>query len=178
MTLTTRQSVRPIARAFSLAEAILATAVVGGLVVATLTAVGSAEASRRLASDRSLARVLADDLLAEIASKPYRDPQGGAGLGLDAGESIGPTRTLLDDVDDYDGLTEKPPVFADGSEVPGAAQYTRHTGVVWADPDDPGGKAAAAESGLKRITVTVTRAGKVLATATTLRSAGWEAVRR
>jgi hypothetical protein len=55
-------------------------------------------------------------------------------------------------VDDYDGLSESPPVARDGSALPNSANWSRTVAVVWVDPLDPT-QVKSAESGAKRITV-------------------------
>jgi len=48
---------------------------------------------------RTLALYLGRELVEEIISKPFDDPQGSDGIGPDSGES---SRALFDNIDDYD----------------------------------------------------------------------------
>jgi len=52
---------------------------------------------------RTLALFLGRELMEEIISKPFDDPDGVFGVGPDAGESA---RVLFDNIDDYDGYED------------------------------------------------------------------------
>ncbi len=91
------------ANAFTLAEALVASAIL----VASITAVSlpfSTAAHNQLAeARRTVAVALAQELMEEILSKPFADPNGASAPGPEAGET---TRALFDNLDDYDGLAE------------------------------------------------------------------------
>ncbi len=100
---------------------------------------------------------LAQAYLDEILSKKYDNdtPLGGipatasincGSLGPDGGE----TRAQFDDVDDYNGLSDKPPKLVTNINMAGYADYTVSVAVVCA-----GGDVSLSNSNAKRITVTV-----------------------
>jgi hypothetical protein len=160
-------------KGFTIVEAAISAIVLGLLAAATLNTVSSAAASRRVTADRSRARLLADDLIGELNPLAYADPSNeAAALGPDALETNGASRVLFDDVDDYHGLTESPPMETDGKVIPGLTGWTRETRVQWASPASPTTNAAF-ETTVKRITVTVRRGNRVLARSETLRSGAW-----
>ncbi len=64
---------------------------------------------------QTVAVALAEELMEEILSKPFRDPQGNSRPGPEKGES---SRALFDNADDYDRLDEQAGTIADyGGEV-------------------------------------------------------------
>ncbi len=52
---------------------------------------------------RTLAMHLSRELMEEIISKPFDDPEGGGALGPDSGET---SRLYFDNIDDYDGYKD------------------------------------------------------------------------
>jgi type II secretory pathway pseudopilin PulG len=109
------------------------------------------------AEDLTLATNLAQELMEEIRSMPWEDPQtSGAPLGPDSGEW---GRLVFDDIDDYDDLVESPPNDLDGNPLNGQggranlARYERDVTVTYADPTTLA--ATATVTGLKRIEVGV-----------------------
>ncbi|NUQ67690.1 MAG: prepilin-type N-terminal cleavage/methylation domain-containing protein [Phycisphaerales bacterium] len=162
-------------RGFSLLEVVVSSAIVGVLVVASLNAVGATAKARALAADRARASMLANDLLAEILAQAWVDPQLDTGLiGLDLGESTLLHRSTLDDVDDYHGLSESPPLRRDGTLVPGGAGYRR---TVTVEHCTTAGAFSLLQTGLKRITVTVFRGNVPHARVSALRSKEWDRAR-
>jgi len=88
---------------FTLAEALLAAAVLAMTVTAIVFPFTAAAMNQATEARTTMATLLAEDLLEEILAKPFRDPQGQAQLGPDSGES---SRLLFDNIDDYDGYLE------------------------------------------------------------------------
>lgn len=162
-------------RAFSLVEAAMAAALIGGLTVATLQVVGAAGASRANSARALTAQALAHDLLAEILAKRYtEDAQNETIFGADPGETAAGERSTLDDVDDYHGLDEKPPLDASGATTPypQAAFLKRQTTVIYLNPALPDGSSPSlTDQGMKLITVRVLSNNKPIATATGIKSA-------
>ncbi len=138
--------------AFTLAETVVSTVLVGVTLVAALNTVGATARGYSTARDLQMGRLLAQQLMAEILEGCYEDPDGSPVFGQEAGEST-PGRTGYDDVDDYHGWSACPLQRRDGTVVPGAADWTRQATVEWVNPSDPS-VVVASESGLKRITVT------------------------
>jgi hypothetical protein len=140
--------------------------VVGGLLVAGLSAARSQVDMQASASEEARAALLAADMLAEIQAHHTGDPNNGliggliSGLfGTDLGENAG-DRTTFDDVDDYDGWTETPPTEMNGTVIPGYAGWTRAVQVQPVLLSNPA-TVAGSRTGLVRITVKVTtRSGR------------------
>lgn len=152
----------------TLAEVLISTLFVGFLLVAALNGVGSIYQSRFRTSNRSNAYLLAEDLMSEIESVPYGDPDGGTGITTDAGESAS-DRTTFDDVDDYHGWSQSPPTNRDGTTINGTTGWTRTVTVEYLTTSVPLA-VTGSDTGLKRITVTVTGPNSQSVTLTTLRS--------
>jgi len=86
-------------------EALLA-AVILAVAITAITVPFTAAAQNQQDEARStLAVSLAQGMMEEILSKPFRDPQGSTQVGPDPGET---SRSLFDNIDDYDGYTEGP----------------------------------------------------------------------
>ena len=86
-------------RGVSLAEVMISSMLVGVVLVGALNVTGSAVKTRRLNADRDDGPQLAVELLAEVMSKSYEEPDGPTGLlGLDSTEAS--PRENFDDIDD------------------------------------------------------------------------------
>lgn len=101
--------------------------------------------------------VYAEALMEEIVSKKFEDPQLGQG-------SFGKeekSRLLFDDVDDFDGLENSPPIHLDGSKLNDLSGFTRSVVVenVSALAPDAVGGVKDGSTNLKRIQVTVKWSG-------------------
>lgn len=149
-------SLRTSARGFTLVEAILATIIVAVMFVAALNTVGASRLTQYQAAQVSRARLLAELLTAEILRQAYKDPDGTPVFGRESNEAAAP-RTGWDDVDDYHGLSDTPPVAKDGTALINASGWKRTVTVQWVDPADAT-QVRTTETGVKRITVTVTYA--------------------
>ena len=113
-------------------EAIFAMVIVGGMLVAALSSAAAAKTSQARLAARRQARLLADDLAAEINAMPFQEP-GSVGLwpiGPGSGET-GPDRSGFDDADDYHGWSACPPQQKDGTVLPWAAAFRRRVTVDW-----------------------------------------------
>ena len=152
--------------AFTLVEAVLAMLVVALMLVAALNAVSATKAAELAFTDRTRGAMLAQALLDEVLSREYEDPDASEPVfGPDAGET---TRASFDDVDDYANWTESPPQNLDGTNMTDLAGWTRSVVVERVDGANPSGPAAGAETGLKRVTVTVRRGARTVAQLTAL----------
>jgi prepilin-type N-terminal cleavage/methylation domain-containing protein len=158
---------------FSLVEVTIATMIVAVMMTASLSVVGAGVRSREFVKRAAFAQSLADQMMVEIGTKAYVDASGGAVLGLEEVPS-GESRVAFDDVDDFAGLVETPPVENDGTAIAAAGQYVRTVEVVWMDPALK--EESPTDTGIKRIRVVVKRQGVPLATVTTLRTRVWEGV--
>lgn len=99
-------------------------AVLSFTVAAVCTAIvtGQMHTAQGLTTMRGLA--LAEALMEELVALPYKDPNGGAALGPDAGET---SRSLFDNCDDYDGHKEAASKLVDQAGVALPAEYQAFT---------------------------------------------------
>jgi hypothetical protein len=142
--------------------------IVSVMMVTALNAVGASRVGQRWNADRLRALALASDLMAEITSKAYSDPNETPIFGPEPSEVlIG--RPAFDDVDDYSGYSESPPMTSAGVAMTGLSSWSRSVTVSWVNPSDLT-TPVLVESGCKLITVKVSRAGQTLAQLTAVRT--------
>jgi hypothetical protein len=135
-------------------EVAIATALVGMVMLGALQGATLAKRTHREQGAAARGVLLASELLAEICSMSYADPEfPNASMGADAGESAFP-RTW-DDVDDYAGFTQSPLYDRPGNQIPGFEKWRLAVSVVRVSPDDPE-TAVSDDEGLKKITVAAT----------------------
>lgn len=154
-------------------EVIVAMVLLSMMLGAVLSTVELSARTQHAAADRTYARSLAADLLEEICDYPYDDPSGAAEFDVGADESAS-DRATFDDVDDFDGWSESPPIRSDGTPVPGAGGWTRSVVVKWVDPLDPS-NGSVTETGAKRVQVGVSRGGVTYAVISRIRTAALDA---
>ncbi len=142
---------RPPGRGFTLVEAVISLAIVTTMVVVGLEMMGASAKARIVQREQASATGLARQLLSEIRPCRYADADQPTGFGPESGE----VRVTFDDVDDYNGYVEIPPRFKTGGAVPGYDGWTWNASVARADRSNPQ-TSSGSETGLKRITVTVT----------------------
>jgi prepilin-type N-terminal cleavage/methylation domain-containing protein len=140
-------------RGITLIESVISLAIVGVVLVAALQTVAASARFRAQRGERELGMAMAEDLMGEILSVSFEEPDGTPVFGREAGEAD-TDRVSWDDVDDYDGWSASPPVRRDGTPVPGATEWTRSVSVVYVDVVDPNARVAG-PTRLKRITVKV-----------------------
>ena len=166
---------RPVCRAgFSIVEATLCTVLVAILFGAAVQAVGLSGTVQFKAAGRAQGRALAWALLDEIVQQKYS--AAGAAPTTPFDLILGPPavavragdRTGFDDLDDYRDYSDAPPVHRDGSAIAGAGPYVRRVTVSNVNPLDLS-QVTAGETGIKRVTVVVTRNGQTVARASALR---------
>jgi hypothetical protein len=133
-------------------EILISTALVGLLVVAALKSVGMVFRTRLMNADRLTGPALAQDLMSEILSMPYEDPQNpGGAIGVDVGETSS-NRTTFDDVDDYNLWGSVNAVARDASARAGYTGWNLSAAIVWINPTTLA--ASVTDTGIKRVTVT------------------------
>jgi MSHA pilin protein MshD len=163
-----RRCVKPRA-GMALVEAAVSMVIISIMLVASLNAVGASRLGQRWNADRLRATSLASDLMAEICDKSYSDPNDPPLFGPEAGELLA-GRSAFDDVDDYNGLSESPPKDRAGTAIAGLTGWTRAAAVAYVSPTDAT-VTSLTDTGVKRITVTVSRAGTPMAKLVALRTA-------
>ena len=156
----------------TLVETVLSLLIISGAFVAALNSIASARAAQAVVSERQLGIILAEDLMAEILSKPNYSE--GTGVGPEVDEMKMYNRSLFDDMDDFHAWSSSPPVDSEGNKITGAEAYSRQVSVNWVDPDNPS-LDASRDTGLVRIMVTVKRGSKTVAELTAFRSDIWNA---
>lgn len=134
----------------TLIEALVSLVVVGTMLVVTMGMLSSGVKVRQGIAAQRQGPALARQLLAEIITAAYEEPNGTPVFGYEAGE----TRATYDDVDDYNGLTESPPRARDGTPRTDLAGWTWTASITYADVDNLAVDSPTDE-GFKRITVTV-----------------------
>ncbi len=166
-----------VARAFTLIEAVGSVLIVAVMFVAVMSTVGAARMSQYKMSGRSRGTALAQDLMAEILQAAYEDPDGpSAGIGIDATE-LTASRATFDDVDDYDGWFASPPQQRDGAVMPDLSGWSRQVAVVWITTSDTT-TSVGAETGAKRITVTVKHNGMLMDDLVAIRTSAFPEIDR
>ena len=141
-------------RGVTLTEVVMATLIMGVILVGALSVVSSSLRTRMAASRRNDGARLTEQLLAEVMAMPYKDPQGaGTGTGPETGEST-TTRADFDDVDDYNGWNESDVQDKDGNTIEGFDGWSRSV-ETWR-AERLGGNPWFSDTGLKRIRVRAT----------------------
>jgi Tfp pilus assembly protein PilV len=162
-------------RGVTMMEAAIGTLLVGGVLAATLHIVGPTVRVTANAADRLLAVALAEDLLDEIASRPYADPTDDTdSIGFDSGENFN-VRKDFDDVDDFHGYTANGE-HENGDPLGLGSGWERSVVVQYVISNEPAVVSVDA-NGVKRATVVVRRHGVLLAERSILRTASFDLAR-
>jgi prepilin-type N-terminal cleavage/methylation domain-containing protein len=159
-------------RAFTLVETIISIVLVSVLLVAALTAAGASARFRQSTTSRDFASLLASDLTEEMAGKLY----GGTTSGSILTTALAGNRSTTTNIDQYNGLTESPPVTWAGTAVSGATGWSRSTvveRVLAKSPDTT----TTDETGVKRVTITVSKGSTVFAKVRFIRTYAWDTSR-
>lgn len=163
-------------RGITLMETVIGALLVGGVLATTLHLVAPTVRATGLAHDRLTAAAIADAMLDEITVHPFQDPTEPTGTnGREAGENSD-TRQDFDDIDDYHAWTA-PPQQPDGSPIPGlGSDWQVSVGVEHVRANDPS-HVLATRTGVKRIVVSVSRHGVLLAERSALRTDAFDTAR-
>ncbi len=151
---------------FSMIEAVISCAIVGGLLAAAMSAAGAASERRRDIIDRSAAQGVLGEFWAEIGGKAIERLE----------NPPLPGRLGFNDVRDYEKYQQSPPRRADGTILPGADRLGVRITVGGLDPSSLG-KDDSSED-LLEVTITVLRAGRTIAELSFLHSRVWAEVFR
>lgn len=150
-----------------MAETIVSTLLVGMVLVGTIQVVGPTVRSGSVMADKLVASNLARELNEEISTKYFTSPL------LDdvdsMGAAVGENRSTYDDIDDYHGVSNSPPQNSAGTPMAHLSGWSRVVKVVHVDLDDPSVESGS-YTGLKRVTVTVSKDGVQLAQVVSLHS--------
>lgn len=164
-------------RGMTLVEAVMAMLIVSVMLLAALNLVGASRMSENTLADQNVAQALAENLMAEILDQAYADPVDGVeSFGRTSAENNTGNRSRFDDVDDYHTWSASPPQTKDGTELDDYAGWSREVVVEWVEPADLT-TVASSNTGIKRITITVSRNDRVAATLTAYRTSAWQAGR-
>ena len=122
---------------FSLAEAVLATSIVGIGIAALLTSVGAGTRTNAAGRDMTQATFLAQEFRELTLKLPWSDPDL-ADQGNPPGSDGAAPETFVDDLDDLlNGVTYTPPrngYFGQITDMPGWSQQVTFT---WRSPSNP-----------------------------------------
>ncbi len=155
-------------RAFTLVESVMSILIIGVMLVTALDTVGAAAKAEFMMSERNKGYHLAEALLSEVCQQPYSDAVTLGTIGTEAGET-GLTRAKFDDVDDYHNWSGAPQ-DKNGVAIAGADDYTLSVTIAWVSPDNLAATKLA-DTKVKKITVTGTRGGRVVAVLSAYRTA-------
>lgn len=158
-------------RGITLVETVLSLLILGGAFVAALNTIASARGAQGIVTQRQFGLTLAEDLMAEILSKPFYHE--GASVGPEVDEMAAFNRSLFDDMDDFHSWSSSPPVHPDGEKIAGAEGYSRQVEVTYVQLSNPSATSHS-DQGVMRITVTVKYGRKVVATLTSFRTDAWQ----
>ena len=178
-----RRSIRQ--RGFSLAETFVSILLVGVSLAASMQTVGAVLRQRSSTNDDTVAALLAQQLLSEVLSQSYEEPDDAVSFGPEGEEA---SREDFDDIDDYNAWTETPPTDVKGQDLDNLSGWSREVRVEQVAASDAlvsdvrvGNTAVgigvrtpnATDSGVKRITVTVKRNGTAVGSLVGLRTDIW-----
>ena len=152
---------------FTLVEATISVLLVGTVLVAAMNTVGASKTGQYMRLEKTGGNLLAQNMMAEILSRFYEEPDGTAVFGWETGES-GTQRDEWDDVDDYHGWSASPAKRRDGNAITDS-KWTRNVTVEWVNLDNLT-QTSGSETGAKKITVTVKHGARVIATRTAVRT--------
>lgn len=158
-------------RSFTLIEAVISTVIIGVMFVAAMNVLGATAIAKRSTEQQALGYSLAQDLMNEILNQPYEDPDQTAEFGRESGEGGG-DRADFDDVDDYDTWSATPPEDKNGTPLVGYDQWTRSVEISFVNPTDLRHELAT-NTGIKSITVTVSRDGIAATQLIAIRTHAW-----
>lgn len=138
--------------------------ILGTAIAAALNLYGTGVRASAQGNQSQTALDLAQDLMTEILSQAFEDPQAAAGsFGKEAGET---TRATFDDVDDYHNWSESPPTTRNATPLTGPdySRFTRSVRVWNVDLSDMSTSAANGGTPAKAIEVKVSIGGITRAT--------------
>ena len=151
-------------KGFSLAEAVLATSIVGIGIAALLTSVGAGTRTNTAGRDMTQATFLAQEFRELTLKLPWSDPDPGSEDNPPGPDGSDP-ETFIDDLDDLlNGVTYTPPrngYFGQITDMPGWSQQVTFT---WRDPANPAAVVSPGPTDLVHIKMDVLCSGDTVLT--------------
>ena len=127
---------RTLREAFTLVEGLLAATILAVAITAITMPFTASAQNQVVDSQRTIAVTLAQEMMEEILSKPFQDPDQYTAPGPDSGET---SRALFDNIDDYNGYVEPPGeiMSVSGQRVleTAAANLSRNVSAVYVHVD-------------------------------------------
>jgi hypothetical protein len=152
-------------------EAVLSVAITSVLILMSLSSMGSIAKGRMVATVNYQGTMLAEQLMTEICQNAYIDPNNGTALAPAANERSTPaSRNLFVGVGNYNGWTESPPQYKNGTTIPNFTGWTRSVAVAYINPSTMA--VSGTDLGVMRITVSVTDPRGSVTTLVGLRTTG------
>lgn len=155
----TRPGGRGRRRGFTLAEAVVSTAIVAIGVTSLLVATKSGTQVNAAGRDITQATYLAQEVRERTLKLPFSDTDPG-----DAHNPPGPDSTdpqdFVDDLDDLMGVTYCPPRNAVGDEIPGMDQWSQTIAITWRDPNNLAAILAPGASDVVNVEVSISHQSK------------------
>lgn len=140
---------------FTYSEVLVATIIISVLLVAALQLFGNLGRSTQHTFDQNTAENLTIEMIREIMTKHYEEPDDTPILGQEAGE-IPDSRLNYDDVDDYDDWTSEPPQDRIGNTRLRHANLERKVTVGYVAANDFT-QTVDTDQGFKRVVITIKR---------------------
>ncbi|TVS07643.1 MAG: hypothetical protein EA423_03595 [Phycisphaerales bacterium] len=157
-------------RGLTIIEAVMSVMVTSIVLVAAMETLGLVARSRSITERHSVGVMLAEDLLAEVLSRPFDDPGT-----LSPIEGKSGSRASFVSIADYHAWRASPPQDITGDELTAHAAYERRVTVTFVDDDlNP----TASDTGVKLITVEVFRGSFPAAKTSALRTRGFDTAAR
>lgn len=151
-------------------EAVMSVMVTSIVLVAALETLGLVGRSRSITERHSVGVMLAEDLLAEVLSRPFDDHGKTSPIEGKAG-----SRASFVSIADYDGWRVSPPQDITGDELTEYASYERRVSVTFVGDDL---SAAGTDTGIRLVTVEVLRNGMPAAKISAIRTRGFDQAAR
>jgi hypothetical protein len=164
-------------RCFSLVESMLAMVLASGVLLSALSVTGASARAESYLAQRAIGAGLVSEVMAEVLATRFEQPGQVGSFGRNASEGLAVSRSGLNDVDDFHGWEESPPMDHDGAARADLTGWRVDVRVERVSLAQPGGQAVAYDSRVKRVTVTATHNGKLLATQSAIRTGAWDDAR-
>lgn len=152
----------------TLVEVMISILIVGVVIVPAVGVFTRTASNYNKQAIKDRAFLLASDLISEIVQQNFTDPETGE-------QTFGPeeaSRASFDDVDDYNGFSESPPVSMNDSQLADSDLFTRTVGVEYVVLNSGAMEQTSGNSlsNAKLITVNVQGPGEVYSKLTALRT--------